>query len=186
MPLLAREPSGYPDNLFERAVDRTRQWSVFQTRPRAEKAFARVLRKFETAHFLPQYTHSWRKNGRAFRSSLPLFPGYVFACGGEPARAAAFATNFVVREVRVTDQAQLDRELGAISRLLGGEGALRPEEGIAKGSRVLVVEGIYAGIEGQVQEEVGSEDLRVRVEVSLLGRGVSVAVERWLIKILDS
>jgi transcription antitermination factor NusG len=185
MPLLAREPTGYPDNLFESDTFGLRQWWVFQTRARAEKAFARMLRKFDTAHFLPQYIHSWRKNGREFRSSLPLFPGYIFASGGESVRETAFATNLIVREVPVPDQAQLDRELGSISCLLGGDGSMRPEEGITRGSRVLIVEGIYSGINGRVIEAVGNEELRVGVEVSLLGRGVSVVVERWMIKILE-
>lgn len=184
MPLLAPEPICYPDGLFE-TIAGPRRWWVFQTRPRAEKAFARCLRKFEIEHFLPQYTHSWRKNGRGFQSVLPLFPGYIFASGGEPARTAAFATNLVVREVSVPDQARLEGELRSISRLLGGDGLLRPEDGIVKGSRVLVVEGIYAGINGRIIEDVGNEELRVGVEVSLLGRGVSVVVERWMIKVLE-
>lgn len=184
MPLLASEPISFPDNLFEGLTAASRQWSVFQTRPRAEKTFARVLRKSQTPYFLPQYTKNWRNKGRGFQSSLPLFPGYIFLCGGE-ARRAAFATNLVVREVAVSDQPTLDRELGAISRLLGGDGSLCPEEGIARGCRVLVVEGIYAGIEGRATHDVGNDEIRLSVEISLLGRGVSVLVERWMIKVLD-
>lgn len=184
MPLLAPEAACHPEDLFQVLSSPARHWWVFQTRPRAEKACVRVLRKLHASYFLPQYTHSWRKNGRGFSSALPLFPGYVFVCGADSARTAAFATNQVVREVVVPDQVQLDRELAAVSRLLGG-GALRPEDGIAKGTRVTVVEGIYAGVEGRVMEAADHETLRIAVEVTLLGRGVSVAVDRWMIKVLE-
>ncbi len=186
MPLLPPEPLGYPEDLFGGREGGPRRWWVFQTRPRAEKAFARLLRRGGTAYFLPQYTHTWRKSGRTFKAHLPLFPGYIFACGDRPARDAAFATHLVTREVPVPDQVRLDRELGAVHHLLGGGGSVRPEEGIARGARVLVVEGTYAGVEGRVVESVGSEELRVCVEVTLLGRGVSVVVDRWAVKVLDT
>jgi transcriptional antiterminator RfaH len=185
MPLLAPEAACCPEDLFQGTSASGRHWWVFQTRPRAEKSCVRLLRKLHASYFLPQYTHSWRKNGRGFSSRLPLFPGYVFVCGGEAARVAAFATNQVVREVAVPDQTQLDLELACISRLLGGGGSLRPEDGIVKGARVAVVEGTYAGVEGRVCETVDSETIRVAIEITLLGRGVSVPVERWMIKVLE-
>ena len=183
MPLLDREPMSYPNSLFESTG--LRCWWVFQTRPRAEKALARFLRKDEAAYFLPQYDRTWQKKGRAFQSSLPLFPGYLFACGGESVRTAAFASNQVVCEIPVRNQSQLDGELMAISRLLGGNGRLRPEDRIPKGSRVLVVEGLYAGIEGRILETVETEELRIGIEVTLLGRGVSIVVERWTVRVLE-
>jgi len=183
MPLLPAESIVYPNNLFVDSSPGTRQWWVFQTRPRAEKAFARLLAKSETAYFLPTYTRAWRKNGRSFRSCLPLFPGYVFASGEDGTKDVAFATNLVVREVPARDQFQLDRELISVYHLLGGGESLRPEDRLGKGSQVLIVEGTYAGISGRVLE--AEEGLRVCVEISLLGQGVSVPVERWMIKPLD-
>lgn len=182
MPLLGAEPITFPPTLFSDPDD-NRRWWVFQTRPRSEKAFARALMKADTAYFLPQFTQAWRKNGRRFESRLPLFPGYVFAAGNEAARLTAFCTNLVVREVPAHDQEKLARELHAVNRLMGGGNGLQPEEGLATGSRVLVVEGAYAGIEGRVVEAGG--EVRVCVEISLLGRGVSVRVDRWMLKPLE-
>ena len=184
MPLLPPEPLAHPVDLFAEAEPGSRRWWVFQTRPRAEKALARHLRKSGAAYFLPQYARAWRNNGRAYESRRPLFPGYVFTCG-EAARAAAFATRFVAREVPVPDQSRLDRELASVHRLLGGGGFVRPEEALPQGARVRVVEGVFAGIEGRVAEADGGEELRVCVEVTLLGRGVSVSVERWAVKVID-
>ncbi|VTU00954.1 antitermination factor : Marine sediment metagenome DNA, contig: S01H1_S30148 (Fragment) OS=marine sediment metagenome GN=S01H1_67797 PE=4 SV=1: NusG [Gemmataceae bacterium] len=182
MPLLGAEPVAHPPTLFS-DPDTDRRWWVFQTRPRAEKAFARALVKANTAYFLPQFTQTWRKNGRRFESRLPLFPGYVFAAGDEAARLAAFGTNLVVRDVPAHDQEKLAAELRAVNRLMGGGEGLRPEEGLQTGTRVLVVEGAYAGVEGRVVEAGG--EVRVCVEISLLGRGVSVRVDRWMLKALE-
>jgi len=184
MPLLAPEPTVYPENLFAEQGPDSPRWWVFQTRPRAEKSFARLLLKSQTPYFLPVHTQSWRKNGRQFQSSLPLFPNYVFVSGEPAVRDVAFATHLVVRDVPANDQSRLSAELASLNRLLGGGDSLRPEEGLSKGTRVLVVEGIYAGVEGRVLEAGG--ELRVCVEISLLGRGVSVLVERWMIKPLES
>jgi len=184
MPLLAAEPTTYPQTLFADLSSAPQRWWVFQTRPRAEKSFARLLLKARTPYFLPVYTQTWRKNGRNFKSSLPLFPNYVFVSGEPLVRDVAFATKLVVREVPANDQSQLTSELTSLHRLLGGGDSLRPEDGLSKGTRVLVVEGIYAGVEGRVLE--AEEGLRVCVEISLLGRGVSVLVERWMLKPLDT
>lgn len=184
MPLLAAEPTVYPPTLFADLGSASNRWWVFQTRPRAEKAFARLLLKSQTPYFLPTYTQRWRKNGRNFKASLPLFPNYVFVSGEPAVRDVAFATNLVVRDVPAHDQSQLASELASLNRLLGGGETLRPEESLSKGTRVLVVEGIYAGVEGRVLEAGG--EVRVCVEVSLLGRGVSVLVERWMLKPLDN
>ncbi len=183
MPLLAPEPIAYPNDLFTTLDLQSRRWWVFQTRPRSEKAFARLLKKSETPYFLPLYTQTWRKNGRRFQSWLPLFPGYVFTVGDHGTRDVAFATNLVVREVPAADQDVLGRELASVHHLLGGGESLRPEDSLVKGSRVLIVEGTYAGVEGRVLEDGG--ELRVCVEISMLGRGVSVLVERWMIKPLE-
>lgn len=128
----------------------------------------------------------WRNKGRSFSSQLPLFPGYVFVTGDAEgaARAAAFATNYVVREILAPDQPLLARQLAGVHAVLAGGSDPRPETGLAVGQPVLVVEGPYAGVEGRFLSRDG--ELRVVVEVSLLGQGVSVAVERWMIRPLTA
>src|SRR4051812_27295910 len=118
MPIRPLEPQCYPLDLFTNppvsADDRL--WWVFQVRPRSEKVFGQLLARSGTAYFLPMYVHKWRNKGRSFRSQLPLFPGYVFVTGDAEgaARSAAFATNFVVREVPAPDQELLARQLAGV------------------------------------------------------------------------
>ncbi|HEV3436597.1 MAG TPA: transcription termination/antitermination NusG family protein [Gemmata sp.] len=184
MPILVSEPMVYPHDLFSPGEAMKGRWWVFQTRARAEKSFARLLVKSGTPYFLPTYVHRWKKSGRTFQSQLPLFPGYVFVAGDNDARSAAFATRLVVREVPATDHEQLASELVSVHAVLNGGVSARPETSLPKGQRVVIVEGPYIGIEGKVLDT--SEGLRVCVEVSLLGQGVSVGIERWMLRALDS
>jgi transcription antitermination factor NusG len=147
---------------------------------------ARLLLKSGTSYFLPLYTQTWYNNGRRFQSHPPLFPGYIFVMGGPPARAAAFSTKLTVREVPVPDQDMLDRELSSVHHLMGGGESLRPEDRLSHGTRVLIATGTYAGVEGRVIEDEATDSLRVCVEISLLGCGVSVPVERWMLKTLET
>lgn len=183
MPLLPLQDSVRPADLFGEGSP-PRHWWVYQTRPRAEKTFSRRLARANVAFFCPVYSHKWRKNGRAFESFLPLFPNYVFASGGDEVRTVAFASDLVVREVAVHNQDQLDSELTTVHRLLGGGDSLRPEDGLARGTPVLIVEGVYAGVTGQFLET--DDDLRVLVEIEMIGRGVSVSVDRWMVKPLPA
>lgn len=184
MPILVPEPMVHPQDLFSTGESMDGRWWVFQTRARAEKSFARLLRKSSIAYFLPTYVRRWKKSGRTFQSQLPLFPGYVFVAGDLDARAAAFATRMVVREIHTTNQEQLANELISVHALLNGGASVRPEATLPCGQRVIVVEGPYSGIEGKVLDT--SEGLRVCIEISLLGRGVSVGIERWMLRPLDS
>lgn len=180
MPLRALEPLTFPADLFAAGRPAARWW-VFQTRPRAEKACGQLLARRGTSYFLPMYVRRWRSKGRSFASQLPLFPGYVFVCGDDGARAAAFATNLVVREGPAPAQELLARQLAGVHAVLAGGADPRPETGLTAGQPVKVVGGPYAGVEGRFVA-TGDDDLRVVVEVSLLGQGVSVAVERWMVR----
>src|SRR5262245_25467511 len=87
MPLLPPEPAVFPEDLFlrEQPSDNGEQsWWVLHTRPRTEKSLARAAWEDQTTFFLPLYTHRWRKNGRLFKSTLPLFPGYLFVYTDAP------------------------------------------------------------------------------------------------------
>src|SRR4051812_9910102 len=122
MPLRPPEAITFPADLFSALGQHPadHRWWVVQTRPRGEKACARLLRTAGAAYFLPQYTRSWRKGGRNFQSHLPLFPGYLFVYGDRRAREAALGTRLVVREVPVGDHPQLARELVCVHAVLTG------------------------------------------------------------------
>jgi transcription antitermination factor NusG len=188
MPIRPAEPIAFPADLFTCSAFSAddQRWWVFQVRPRSEKVFGQLLARSGTAYFLPMCVRKWRSKGRSFQSQLPLFPGYVFVTGEADglARSSAFATTLVVREIPAPDQQLLGRQLAGVHAVLAGGADPRPETGLATGQPVVLVDGPYAGVEGRFLTTAG--ELRVLVEISLLGQGVSVAVERWMVRPLEA
>src|SRR5262249_45107201 len=119
MPLLAKEPTLYPDERILAPADAGADeapWWVLHTRPRAEKAVARKLLTSEVAFFLPLYEKRWPSRGRLLCSYLPLFAGYVFA-RGDDVHDKALKTNQVARILPVPDPRRLCADLSRVYRL---------------------------------------------------------------------
>jgi transcriptional antiterminator RfaH len=179
MALLPAEPVLYPDDLLT-APAGDAPWWVLHTRPRAEKALARKALAQGLSYFLPQYQRRWRNGGRQLCAHVPLFPGYLFLCGDGDARRRALETNLVANCLPVPGQERLRADLVRIYRLITCGATLSPEERLQPGSRVEIVGGPLAGLEGTVLS-AGTRS-RFYVEVTFLQRGVSAEVEGWMIR----
>lgn len=187
MPLLAPEPYVAPDDLLSdpSLLDSdSASWWVLHTRPRAEKSLARRLLARDLSFFLPLYQHQWRNRGRLFRSLMPMFPGYIFLRGDAESRLHALETNLVVRTLEVVDVAQLRRDLVRVHRMMQAGMLLAPEEQLQPGAAVEIVGGPLTGLEGKILRR--GKELRFFVEVRMLQRGVSVEIEGWMIRLLNS
>jgi transcriptional antiterminator RfaH len=183
MPLLTLEPFIHPEHLLDQATvsdNGSALWWVLHTRPRAEKTLARRLLGLEMPYFLPLHQRQWRKGGRAFRSFLPLFPGYVFLHGDVHARLSALGTNLVAQVLPVQDQGQLHADLRRVYHLLSSGAAVTPEERLTAGDTVEIVKGPFAGLEGKVLRR--GAQMRFVVEVQFLRQAVSVELEEWMIQ----
>jgi transcription antitermination factor NusG len=188
VPLLPLEPYFYPDNLF--AADGSWQamlgddarWWVLHTRPRSEKALARMILKKELPFFLPLYQRRWRSGSRTLASYLPLFPGYVFLCGTRDHRLSALETNLVANVLPVNDYERdaLFEDLSRVYALMQSGSALTPEARLKPGVAVEISAGPFAGLEGKIIREAGS--LRFLVEVRFVHQGVSVELESWMLQ----
>jgi transcriptional antiterminator RfaH len=183
MPLLALEPSVFPEDLlasptFEPAIEGC--WWVLHTRPRAEKALARQCINRELPFYLPLYHKKWRSGNRMQQSFLPLFPGYLFLFGDGEIRQAALQTNLVAQVIPVRDQEQLYSDLARVHRLIDAGTGVTPEERLQPGAPVMINSGPLAGLEGKVIRR--EKNLRFFVEVRLLQQGVSVAIDSWMIE----
>jgi transcriptional antiterminator RfaH len=159
------------------------QWWVLHTRPRAEKALARKILNRGLAFYLPVHRRQWRTRGRLFAAHLPLFSGYAFLHGDADARLYALETNTVVRCLPVADQAQLQEDLARVHRLIASGAPLTAESRLRPGSRVEVVAGPLAGMQGKILK--AGKRLKFLVEVRFLQQGVSVEVDGWMIQPLD-
>jgi transcriptional antiterminator RfaH len=187
MPLLPPEPSLYPEDLFQqeqRSTDDEHRWWVLHTRPRSEKSLARAAHEDRTTFFLPLYTHRWRKNGRLFKSTLPLFPGYFFVHTNGPGWLRLRETGWVANVLPVADQARLDRDLARLHSVVAAGVPLAPEQHLQKGTRVRVTTGPLSGVEGTVVRQQGK--MRLLIEVHFMQQGASMEVEPWMVTPVES
>jgi transcription antitermination factor NusG len=155
-------------------------WWVAHTKPRQEKAFAHELRQRGTSYFLPLVEKLTIIRGRKLKPLLPLFPGYVFACGTEDERLMSFRGNRLARTIPVVDQARLVRELTQIERALGADVPVDPWPYLKVGRWVTVRSGPLKGIEGIVSERKSVTRLVLRV--ATLGQAVAVEIDAGLLE----
>jgi len=156
------------------------QWWVAHTRSRFEKAFAWDLAARDIAYFLPMVQRVKLSGGRKRRVFLPLFPSYVFFCGGHKDRYSAMTTNRLCRTLDVADQAALVAELHAIERALDGGADLDLHPFAVVGRRCRVKAGPFRGVEGVVVSR--AERARLALQVTILGQAVVREIDADLLE----
>jgi len=128
-------------------------WHVLHVRSNFEKRVADHLAVRAVEHYLPLYRERVRWSDRSVVAERPLFSGYVFARFLPDARIKVISTPGVVRLLgddggSLVSCAELDKiRAGLASGLL-----LRPHPEVAVGTRVRILRGIFAGVEGIVTE----------------------------------
>jgi transcription antitermination factor NusG len=179
MPILAREPSLYPEDLLTEfappATDVVRRWWALYTKPRQEKSLARDLFAHQIPFFLPLVPKRSIYRGRKIRSLIPLFGGYLFLFGSDDERLRAISTNRVSQLLVVHDAESLVGDLRSIQQLLLCDAPLTLESRLQPGQRVRVTSGPFLGLEGTV--EACKSGYRLIVGVRLLHRGVSLELD---------
>jgi len=179
MPILPQEPDLYPLNLLDQET--SDHWWAFYTLARREKELMRRLRGLEISFYAPLVSRRTRSGaGRVRTSYVPLFPGYVFACGDESVRQRALTTNCISRTIAVPDAPGLLHDLRQIRLLITSQAPLMPEARIEPGQRVRVRSGPMMGLEGTVVQRRGKDWLMVAVE--FLQQGVSVLLEDFQVE----
>ena len=187
MPILPAEPQLHPPDLWAHDADASgpdRRWWCLHTRPRQEKATARFLRGRGIAHYLPQVVQEGRTPaGRATRSVLPLFPGYLFLLGDARDRLESFRGEGLVGALEVHDQPGLERDLRQVHRMLASGLPVVPEPTHPVGATVRIVNGPLAGLVGLVVRRA-RQDQFVAV-IRFLGLGATVDLQDWQVERLD-
>lgn len=159
------------------------QWWVAHTKARNEKAMAWQLVKKGVPYFLPMSWKVSRKKGRTIRSLLPLFPGYLFFCGGETARLEALKTNRTASILPVVDQARLIRELTPIETLLKLGKTVLPHDYLKVGQRCRVIAGPLMGAEGLIIQTPA--ETRLVLQVEMLGQAASVEIASDMVERIE-
>src|SRR5205823_5374650 len=118
-----------------------RRWWVVHARSRAEKSLARAAAQEGIPFFLPLYQHRWRKEGRLFKSWLPLFPGYLFIFADDTERMKLREARWAAGVLPVGDQEKLQQDLTGIYHAVCAGVPLTPEQHLQAGARVVITAG---------------------------------------------
>jgi transcriptional antiterminator RfaH len=179
MPVLPPEPDIFPDDLLEASLTGSyadQPWWAIYTLARREKDLMRRLRSLSIPFYAPLIKHRGRTpKGRVYESYTPLFPSYVFLCGGEEQRAAAMKTNCISRCLEVSETELFVKDLLQIKRLICEDVPLTVESLFTPGTEVRICSGSMEGLEGTVVNRRGKQWLVVMVK--FLQQGVSVMLE---------
>ena len=176
MPILAAEPDGFPENLFDSPNVADRPWWLLYTKSRQEKQLMRHLRKLNLSHYGPQIENRKRSpSGRIRTSYVPLFNNYVFLCGEEMDRYKAVCTGYVMKATEVANTNEFVEDLRQIFDLIQMGVPLSIESQIQVGQKVRIKNGPFAGYEGMVLRR--ENETRLLVSVRFMEQGVSAKLE---------
>jgi transcriptional antiterminator RfaH len=187
MPVLAAEPTVYPDDLLTVPLpgdDQSAVWHVLHTKPRQEKSLARELLLKEIAFYLPLTSRRWDLRGRVMVSHLPLFPGYLFLRAGREDLLTALSTRRVVRQLDVPDQQRLDEDLRQVQRLLSSGLEVDAQDRPVVGQEVEITSGPLTGFRGRVLRTASGN--RFVVQVDFIQRGASVLCDGMALRPLTT
>jgi transcriptional antiterminator RfaH len=156
------------------------RWYVVHTQPQNELRAEINLRRQGFATYLPRYQRTRRHARKTETVARPLFPRYLFV-GLDLARDRwrSIQSTFGVSNLVFAGDTPLAMPDGVIEQIRareGGEGfvTLGLPAGIGPGSRVRLIDGIFAESKG-ILERI-ADDRRVAILLELLGREVRVFV----------
>jgi transcription antitermination factor NusG len=156
----------------------TISWYAIRVQRKFEWVASRALRDKGYEEFLPLYRSERRWSDRVKRTDQPLFAGYLFCRFNVHARLLPILTTPSVISIvgaGKTPIAIADGEIAAIKTISSSGLASRSIPILETGSRVHIVKGPLAGLEGIVIKDVDSSHLVV--SVSLLQRALAVKID---------
>ena len=155
------------------------RWYVVHTQPNQEVMADINLRRQGFTTYLPRYLRERRHARRTTVVSRPLFPRYLFVTLDVARdRWRSVQSTFGVSQLILAGEMPLPLPDGIVDDILarenGGFVALGLPDGVGPGSRVRLVEGIFADCRGIIERIADSR--RVTILLELLGREVRVFV----------
>jgi transcription antitermination factor NusG len=182
--LLARKqnpPILYPEVSSIDSIDG--RWWVAHTKSRFEKAFAWDLIERKIGYFLPLVRRVHWRGGAKRTFHVPLFTSYVFFYGSRQERADALGTDRLWRVIDVADQSNLVREMSHLHIALTASGSIERCR-MRRGQKCRVNGGPMQGFSGVVLED--SKVTRLVLQISILGQGFSLEIDRDLLEPIES
>ncbi len=183
MPILKRETSLFPDDLFDETyqahhLESGARWWAIYTISRKEKDFMRKLNASKVAFYCPIIAKTYRSTqGRTRTSYLPLFTNYVFLFGNEEQRQIALKTNCISQCLQIPQHTELVKDLRQIETLINTKETITVESQLQPGEAVRIKTGPFAGIEGTIFQR--RSQARFMVTVNYLQQGASLLLGEW-------
>jgi len=157
-------------------------WFALTAKHQHEPTVARLLDAKGFEVFQPTYieVRRWRDRNKVLK--LPLFPGYVFFCGGLERRVDILSTPGVFSIVSFGETAAEigSEEIAAIRRVTYTQMAIRPHPFLTVGDRVRVLRGPLAGVSGILQKQ--KDACRLVLSIELLGRSAAVEIDATIVE----
>jgi len=153
------------------------QWFAVYMRANHEKRVASYLEGRGIPHFLPLYPSVRRWNDRRVLLDLPLFPGYLFVHLALPSRLQVLEAPGVVRLVGFDGQPYPlpERDIESLRAAMRGSLRFAPHPYLTAGSRVRLVRGPLAGMQGLLLRR--KNVYRVVLSLDLIARAAAVEVD---------
>jgi transcription antitermination factor NusG len=157
-------------------------WYAIYTRHQHEKVVSRILSEKGFEVFLPLYDVERRWKDRTKLLSLPLFPCYVFVCGGLERRLDILTTPGFYRFVGTGDHPDFipPAEIEAIRQAFVIGSRIEPCPYLKFGDWVRIVSGPLEGIEGILFRKKNA--FRLVLSVELLEKSIAVEVDACLVE----
>ena len=184
-PRLTTRPKSTPHSRFRSGPDRLYQsphWFACRTRPRAEKKAEQLLGGAGIEAFLPLIYRTRQWADREKLVAFPLFPGYLFAFFDLTQLSEVLQVPLVTTVVKTNGLPSPVRpeEIEAVKTLVERARAtgVEPEavDFLEPGERIVVVDGPFKGLRGELLERRGTT--RVAVRLGAIRQAVSVELDR--------
>jgi transcriptional antiterminator RfaH len=160
----------------------TAPWWLVHTKSRCEKALAADLDHLGIGNFLPLARVRRQHGGRPVQVLMPLFPSYLFLCGGADERYATLNSHRVAQVIEIADQERLKDELRQVYRIMISQEPVDLYPGLRQGRRCRVLAGALVGLEGIVLQR---RDLcRVYVGIDVLGQSAELQIDPSLLEVI--
>jgi transcription antitermination factor NusG len=160
-------------------------WAVAYCKPRQEKALGWDLCRREVPYFLPMVIRETSSGGRRRRNLYPLFPSYLFICGGESERLSALQTDRIVKliEISALEQANFRREIWSLETVIRNQPeSVEMYPRLVPGAWVRINAGPMKDVEGVIV--VANNKRKLLLGVSVLGVGATVEIHADLVNVI--
>jgi len=169
----------------EGALGREEKWFALQVAPRHEFATARMLRNKGFHEFVPTYRSLRQWSDRKKHVTLPLFTGYVFSKFCPDVKQPIVSIAGVIRIVGSRrGPIPIPEEQLEMTRKASRSGSnVQPHPYIPAGSRVRVIDGPLAGVEGVFH---GYDRSELIVSLDIVQRSMRVGIRGCSLAVMDS